>query len=307
MHAPRVGDGADFDWSRPYRMYHGTHIPGFPQHPHRGIETLTVALEGLVDHADSLGARGRYGEGDLQWMSAGAGIQHQELFPLIRTSRANTLQLYQLWLNIPARSKMSPPAYVMTWRENLERVAGEGGAAAIVYAGELAGARGGTPPPSSWAADPANDVGVYVLQMPPGSSFTLPPAAHAGVNRVAYVTKGSGVRVGTIDTPPKATVELRSDVAAVFSVSAGGAAVEVLVLQGKPIGEPVAQRGPFVMNTQAEIAEAFADFRRTGFGGWPFPKEEVVFERSRGRFSAQPGPGGVDVEELPPGGGAIEL
>ena len=108
MRAPVVGDGADFDFSKAFRMYHGTSIPGFPAHPHRGFETLTITLEGLVDHADSLGARGRYGEGDLQWMSAGAGVVHQELFPLVKTSRPNTMKLYQLWLNLPARSKMTP-------------------------------------------------------------------------------------------------------------------------------------------------------------------------------------------------------
>ena len=82
LFAPRRGNGADFDWSQPYRMYHGSRVPGFPRHPHRGFETLTIVLRGLVDHADSLGSSGRYGEGDMQWLTAAGGVQHQEMFPV---------------------------------------------------------------------------------------------------------------------------------------------------------------------------------------------------------------------------------
>lgn len=307
MRAPTRGNGADFDWTKPYRMYHGETIPGFPSHPHRGFETLTITLEGLVDHADSLGARGRYGEGDLQWMNAGSGVVHQELFPLIKTSRPNTLRLYQIWLNLPGKDKMKKADYVMTWRENLQHVAGEGGAIALVYAGVLRGVRGGTPPTNSWAAADENDVGVFVLQLPPGSSFSL-PAARDGVSRRAFVTRGDGVRIGDEEaTPPTATVELSSEMEVSFSVPSSGSAAEVLILQGRPIGEPVAQRGPFVMNTQAELAQAFADYRTTGFGHWPYEEEEVVFERTRGRFAARRSDGGAEVVELPPGGGAIEV
>jgi redox-sensitive bicupin YhaK (pirin superfamily) len=84
MHAPRRGNGADFDPAQPYRMYHGSRVPGFPRHPHRGFETLTIVLQGLVDHADSLGSSGRYGEGDMQWLTAAGGVQHQEMFPVRR-------------------------------------------------------------------------------------------------------------------------------------------------------------------------------------------------------------------------------
>lgn len=308
MRAPIRGNGADFDWARPFRMYHGETIPGFPSHPHRGFETLTITLEGLVDHADSLGARGRYGMGDLQWMNAGSGVVHQELFPLIKTTQPNTLRLYQVWLNLASKDKMKPADYVMTWRENLQRAAGEGGAVALVYAGDLRGVRGGTPPANSWAASAENDVGVFVLQLPPGSSFALPAARNNGISRRAFVTRGDGVCVdGEQTTPPTATVELRGGAGVTFSVPPSGRAAEVLILQGRPIGEPVAQRGPFVMNSQAELAQAASDYRNTGFGGWPFEEEEVVFERSRGRFAARRNDGGAEVVELPPGGGAIEL
>jgi redox-sensitive bicupin YhaK (pirin superfamily) len=113
MRAPRHGNGADFNPSSPYRMYHGDQIPGFPHHPHRGFETLTATLAGLIDHADSMGNAGRYGEGDLQWMTAGKGVVHGEMFPLINQDKPNTLKLFQIWLNLPKASKMVEPSFVM--------------------------------------------------------------------------------------------------------------------------------------------------------------------------------------------------
>lgn len=113
MRAPRRGDGADFTPSAPYRMYHGDRIPGFPQHPHRGFETLTATLEGIIDHTDSMGNAGRYGHGDLQWMTAGKGIVHGENFPLVNSDSPNPLRLFQIWLNLPRKDKMVEPCYVM--------------------------------------------------------------------------------------------------------------------------------------------------------------------------------------------------
>lgn len=103
MEAPKRGSGWDYDPAAPYRMYMGAKIPGFPQHPHRGLETVSCTFQGLIDHTDSLGSAGRYGGGDLQWMTAGRGIVHGENFPLFNSDKTNPLLLIQLWLNLPAK------------------------------------------------------------------------------------------------------------------------------------------------------------------------------------------------------------
>ena len=113
MRAPRRGNGQDFNPNAPYRMYHGDDIPGFPQHPHRGFETMTATLSGVIDHADSVGNAGRYGGGDLQWMTAGKGVVHGEMFPLVNSNGPNTLKLFQIWLNLPRKNKMVDPDFVM--------------------------------------------------------------------------------------------------------------------------------------------------------------------------------------------------
>jgi len=119
MQAPKRGNGADFDPKAPYRMYHGDRVPGFPQHPHRGFETVSCSITGLVDHTDSCGNAGRYGFGDLQWMTAGKGVVHGEMFPLVNRNSPNTLRFFQIWLNLPAKSKMVNPDFVMVWVLNI--------------------------------------------------------------------------------------------------------------------------------------------------------------------------------------------
>ena len=103
-------------------MYHGDTVPGFPAHPHRGFETVTIVRQGLIDHADSLGAAARFGQGDVQWLTAGKGIVHAEMFPLLETESPNPVELFQIWLNLPARSKMAEPHFKMIWAAEVPRV-----------------------------------------------------------------------------------------------------------------------------------------------------------------------------------------
>src|SRR2546421_4121758 len=139
-------------------MYHGRTVPGFPAHPHRGFETVTIVRDGLIDHSDSLGATARFGGGDVQWLTAGRGIVHAEMFPLLARDRKNPLELFQIWLNLPRADKMVAPHFTMLWREKMPgHVAKDeaGGPPTITpVAGPLRGARPLPPPPGPWAAPP---------------------------------------------------------------------------------------------------------------------------------------------------------
>lgn len=278
--------GQDFEGKDGWRMYHGETVPGFPEHPHRGFETVTVVRTGLLDHSDSMGAAARYGRGDVQWLTAGKGIQHAEMFPLLDPSGPNPIELFQIWLNLPSARKMVEPHFSMLWSESIPRhvARDEGGATTeiAVVAGSLAGATAPPPPPSSWASGEDADVAIWTIKMQPGARFALPPAAE-GTNRTLYFFRGSGLSVAGRSIPPSHQVDLLASVETLLQ--AGADETEVLMLQGRPIGEPVATYGPFVMNTQAEIQQAFADYRRTRFGGWPWPSSDPVHPRAEGRFA----------------------
>ena len=274
--------GQDFAGKDGWRMYHGDVVPGFPQHPHRGFETVTIVRRGIIDHSDSLGAAARFGGGDVQWLTAGSGIVHSEMFPLLSQDKPNPLELFQIWLNLPAADKMAPPHFSMLWGRDIPRVTLGPGAAVTVVAGALAGARAPAPPPRSWASRPEADLAIWTVELAAGASCTLPPARE-GTVRTLYLFRGPGVTLGgRALAGPKAAV-VRSDVE--LSLRAGDAACELLLLQGRPIGEPVAQQGPFVMNTREEIVRAYEDYRRTRFGGWPWPSDGPVHGRDQGRFA----------------------
>jgi hypothetical protein len=272
--------GQDFAPAEPFRMYHGAVVPGFPQHPHRGFETVTIVRQGLVDHADSLGAAARYGGGDVQWLTAGKGIVHAEMFPLLDAHGPNPLELFQIWLNLPSTHKMALPHFAMLWSHTIPKhtaLDSSGRSTEVsVIAGRLGPMHAPEPPPESWAASARNDVAIWTLKLSPGAEFELPPAL-PGSNRVLYYFRGNHLRIGERSVSVRSAIELCPDVAA--SLRNGANESELLLLQGRPIAEPVVQYGPFVMNTPAEIQKAFADYRATQFGGWPWPKDDPVHER----------------------------
>ena len=283
--------GQDFSRQDGWSMYHGDTVPGFPNHPHRGFETVTVVRKGLIDHADSLGAAARFGGGDTQWLTAGSGVVHSEMFPLLDPSAPNPLELFQIWLNLPAAHKMVPAHFTMLWHEKiptLTRVDAHGRSTHVaVIAGELPGAgQPLSPPPDSWAAQPGADVAIWTGRMAPGAHFTLPPA-QSGTRRTLYFFKGTRLTIDGQAITQYAAIELRGDVA--VTLENGEAESEFLLLQGRPIAEPVAQYGPFVMNTPAEIRQAMADYQRTQFGGWPWPEADPVHGRDPARFARHPG------------------
>lgn len=277
--------GQDFIVKDGFRMYHGSTVPGFPGHPHRGFETITVVRTGLVDHADSMGAAGRYGNGDVQWMTAGKGVQHAEMFPLLNQDKDNPLELFQIWLNLPKKSKMVEPHFKMLWAETVPKFSKISNGAEVkieVLVGQLDAYKAAVTPPNSWAADANNHVAIYNIQLEPGATFELPATA-SGVNRSIYYYEGNGLKIGEQEIPHYHAADL--DAAQVCTFKNGTEASKVLVLQGRPINEPVVQHGPFVMNSKEEIYQAFQDYQQTQFGGWPWPRYDQVHDAKLGRFA----------------------
>jgi len=274
--------GHDFDGMDGWRMYHGSVVPGFPQHPHRGFETITFVRRGLVDHADSLGAAARYGRGDVQWMTAGRGIVHAEMFPLLDRDGPNTMELFQIWLNLPAVDKMVDPYFTMLWDHDIPRHAVDGGEVTVV-AGQLAGHRPPAPPPNSWASRDESDLAIWHVRLDPRGRWTMPAVAAADTIRTVYAFEGGSLQLDghPVASSTGAVVDGRRAV----EMTAGDDPVECLVMQGRPIGEPVVQHGPFVMNTRDEIERAFADYRTTGFGGWPWPAADPTHGSDGTRFA----------------------
>lgn len=278
--------GNDFTLKDGWRMYHGSKVPGFPAHPHRGFETVTIVTKGLVDHSDSLGAAGRFGNGDVQWMTAGKGVQHAEMFPLLNREQENPLELFQIWLNLPKKNKLVAPHFAMLWNESIpqqEHKDENGKKTSLkIIAGQLSDTHAPEPAPNSWANDKANEVAIWILKMEEGATFKLPKAS-TGINRTLYLYEGEHITIDGEIVTNYHSVVVKPDNEIV--IENGKKPAAILLLQGKPIGEQVAQYGPFVMNTQAEIHEAMQEYQQTEFGGWPWASHDHVHPRERGRFA----------------------
>ena len=279
--------GMDFEPNADgWNMYHGTTVPGFPAHPHRGFETVTIVERGLADHSDSLGAAGRFGNGDVQWMTAGKGVQHSEMFPLLNDDKENPLLLFQLWLNLPKKSKLVNPHFKMLWNEDipihhLKDDTGKNTSIKLI-SGNYYGVKAPDAAPDSWAMDTSNHVAIWLITMEPNAVWKLPAAA-AQLNRSLYFYNGQEITVEDNLIAVNHSLDLISDQE--LQIRNGASTASFLLLQGKPINEPVAQQGPFVMNSPQEIHEAIAEFRKTAFGGWPWSSYDHTHAKERGRFA----------------------
>jgi redox-sensitive bicupin YhaK (pirin superfamily) len=281
--------GMDFSGADGWRMYHGHVVPGFPQHPHRGFETVTYVRQGFIDHSDSLGATARFGRGDVQWLTAGRGIVHCEMFPLLDRDGPNPCELFQIWLNLPAADKMVEPYFTMLWRHDIPRQVLRDDQGLVtevtVIAGEYGGLQPPAAPPDSWASKPEADLAIWHGVHQPKARWVLPATRHPDTVRTLYVFEGS-VRIADHNLEASTGALLRPNEP--VALVAGPYGAETLVLQGRPIGEPVVNYGPFVMNDKAGIEQAFRDYRETGFGGWPWPTDDPVHGRDAGRFARHP-------------------
>jgi redox-sensitive bicupin YhaK (pirin superfamily) len=289
--------GNDFVVKDGFRMYHGATVPGFPVHPHRGFETVTVVRKGIVDHSDSMGGAGRYGHGDVQWMTAGKGIQHAEMFPLLNREKENPLELFQIWLNLPRADKFVDPHYTMLWGEQIPvfDIVDQSGLKTSIelVAGTIGNKESLKPAPKSWAANSDHEVGIWVVEMEPGAKWSL-PLASTGVNRTLYFFEGASLVLNGTSFEKHCAIELEAHLE--VRLENGPKKGRFLVLQGTPINEPVVSYGPFVMNTREEIQQTYAEYQETRFGGWPWPKDDQVHGRDQERFARYTD----GTEELPP-------
>lgn len=227
---------------------------GVGAHPHRGFETVTIALQGEIEHGDSVGNRGVIGPGDVQWMTAASGIVHEEMHSRAFAAQGGMLEMVQLWVNLPAKYKMSPPRYQSILNENIPVVdLPENSGSVRVIAGEYAKVKG--------AADTFSPINLWDIQLNSGKSLSL--HLRSGDTTLVFVRKGklalAGTTVGTADvvllTREGSGVELQAleD-------------TQLMVLNGEPINEPIAAQGPFVMNTDAELRQAISDYQSGRMG-----------------------------------------
>lgn len=277
--------GQDFEVKDGFRLYHGKEIPGFPVHPHRGFETITIVRKGYIDHADSLGAACRYGEGDVQWLTAGAGVQHSEMFPLLHQNKENTVELFQIWLNLPAKNKLASPEFKILWAEKIPKLKPNPLVDVSLISGSYQGNSYHQAPQKSWAADEDNEVNILLVKMQPKAEFHFASAKNK-TNRTLYFFEGDEISVN--NEKIKGHKALMLDPSIELKVSSQDEAVEFLILEAKPIGEPVVQYGPFVMNSQAEIMQTFQEYQRTQFGGWTWSQHDMVHGPKIERFAKFP-------------------
>jgi len=261
--------------------------PGFPQHPHRGMETVTVMVTGLTDHSDSLGGSGRYGDGDVQWMTAGRGMAHSECPVFRNRDTPNIGTLFQLWLNLPRSRKLCEPDAKMLWNEDIP-VLDMDGVSVRVIAGE--GAL--SPPPNSWAADPSNAVQILHATLQPGAVWTISRrSSQSNLTIYPFKSEDAAAKLEVPDgESKKRLVPTGSSVAiegglTVPVVCVGSEPLQVLVLEGSAIAEPVAWHGPFVMSNAREVQEAFSEYQKGTFGRWPW-KAEAPLHGDAPRFVA---------------------
>lgn len=253
LHAERMSPFYLLDYNSKYEFPPSTNLLGVGPHPHRGFETVTIAYHGKVAHHDSMGGGGVIGEGDVQWMTAGSGILHKEYHEEKFNREGGLFQMVQLWVNLPAKDKMTEPKYQAITNAEMGRYELEQGGEVEVIAGEFNGVKG--------PATTFTPVHLYNAKPKKGTSFTLSFPEHYTTAILAI--EGSAQVNGT---------QLPTDNLAVFGNDGEDVLVEatedsvLLVLSGEPLNEPIAQYGPFLMNTQRELAEAMDDYRNGKFG-----------------------------------------
>ena len=277
--------GQDFASKDGWNMYHGVNVPGFPAHPHCGFETVSVVTKGMVDHSDSLGGKGRFGNGDVQWLTSGKGVLHAEMFPLLNEDK-NPFEIFQIWLNLPKKSKKVTPYYKMLWSEDIPIIKftdTKGNTTEVdLIAGNINGQKALTPNPDSWAADSKNNVQIWTIKLDPNAKFSI-DGIDEDITRTLYFYQGNSININETEVKAKHLIHL--DSTEDIHIKNSSEIAYLFFLQGKPINEPLVQHGPFVANSQQEIQEVMQEYRQTQFGGWPYKTNDPVHDKKIGRFA----------------------
>jgi redox-sensitive bicupin YhaK (pirin superfamily) len=254
-HAGQLSPFLMLDYAGPAQFTPSTRPRGVGEHPHRGFETVTIVYQGELEHRDSTGSGGRIGPGDVQWMTAASGILHEEFHSQAFTRTGGTLEMVQLWVNLPAKDKMSPPGYQTLLNQEIPRISLADDVGSVrVIAGEFDGHRG--------PARTFTPMDVWDLRLHQGATtqFTFQEG-----RTLALIVLHGTVLVNATQIAREAQMVLLDRAGTGLSIEASSDST-ILLLSGEPIQEPTVGYGPFVMNTQAEIAQAVQDFNSGRFG-----------------------------------------
>lgn len=277
--------GRDYNKLFGFRMYNGKVVPGFPMHAHWGYETITVAEEGFIDHFDSLGNQGRYGFGDMQWVSAGGMYLHNEMYPLANNDRPNPNNITQIMLNLPLKDKGSPPEMRIIWSEDIpliERKDRNGNDYSVkIFAGSFDGVDAPSPNGISWASNKEHHVSIWLIKMSPGAEMTL-PAVSSALNRNLYFIYGSKVRIDDIEYESSQRLKLKGgeEIAFVNGDENG----TYWLLEGMPINEKMSSFGPIILDNDKNVREALNHIRKNEFECWPWDLIDKFQPKGTERF-----------------------
>ena len=277
--------GRDYKKRFGFRMYHGKVVPGFPMHAHWGYETVTVPEVGFIDHFDSLGNQGRFGFGDVQWVSAGSMYLHDEMYPLAYDDRPNPNNITQIMINLPLKDKGSEPQVRTLWSETIPIVKEKDGNGHEYSVKVIAGSFGGAsaPPPNdiSWAADREHNVRILLIKMSPGAKMTL-PAVSATVNRNLYFVDGGTVKIDGAEYETSQRLKLKGNVDVEFTN--GDPDGTYWLLEGEPIGEKMSSFGPIFLENDKAVRDALNYIRKNEFDSWPWDVVDKFHPKGTERF-----------------------
>lgn len=270
--------GRDYQERMGFRMYHGRVVPGFPMHAHWGYETLTIAEKGFVDHFDTEGNHGRFGNGDMQWTLASSRYEHCEMYPLLDQENENPVHITQIVINLPLERKNKDIHVNNTWSEDIPIIKTEGSEVTL-YCGEFQGRSLYSPNPTSWASAD-NSVRIMKIVLQPGASFSLNSLAD-GIDRNVYFVSGDTATLEGTKIKPWLRYKMKRS--SPLNLINGIEESEFWILEGKPIGEKQANFGPVILKDLDEVRKSMDEIRIKEFQEWPWGVMDVTNPIDMGR------------------------